>query len=133
MNYGPLFNSTNQRERARERNQLCELRTEWSCDYFRVSSLITGQASAWITSGCGESVMTTSHSLQLCVIRSWHSWEAALTHPHGPCINRVMLTIRGRLSLTLQVPDSDRDAFKLENLDAFYMSSISNSHSMLTL
>ena len=30
------------------------------------------------------------------------------------------------------VPDSDRDAFKFENLDAFYMSTISNSHSILT-
>ena len=48
-----------------------------------------------------------------------------------PHINRVMLTIRVRFTLHTQ-SQTQTNAFKLENLNAFYMSIISNSHSMIT-
>ena len=48
-----------------------------------------------------------------------------------PRINRVMLTIRVRFTLHTQ-SQTQTNAFKLENLNAFYMSIISNSHSMIT-
>ena len=65
-------------------------------------------------------------------LRSCTRSSSCTGHQLFPRINRVMLTIRVRLTLHTQ-SQTQTDAFKLENLNAFYMSIISNSHSMITL
>ena len=136
--------STNQRERKRER---ATSSLDWVLsDHVILQSLLQHQASphssadAWITllmwRKCNDNRSVLPFIAAMCnkimtFLRSCTRSSSCTGHQLFPRINRVMLTIRPRFTLHTQ-SQTQTDAFKLENLNAFYMSIISNSHSMIT-